>query len=104
MGSAPKYNFSWDSQVRYPQNLETNFFVSLEAHNFLQTFDWDGVERKIVALIESFPKICSMPPGRMYFKDFKLLMVGSQSDTLTLDPSFDHNLCYKYSISHVSPF
>jgi hypothetical protein len=30
-------------------------------------------------------------------------MDGSQSDTLTLDPSFDHNLCYKYSTGSCEP-
>ncbi len=29
--------------------------------------------------------------------DFWLLMVGSQIDILTPDPSFGHNLCHKYS-------
>ncbi len=29
--------------------------------------------------------------------DSRLLMVKSQIDTLILDPSFDHNLCFKYS-------
>ncbi len=27
--------------------------------------------------------------------DFRLLMVGDQTGSLTPDPSFDHNLCYK---------
>ncbi len=29
--------------------------------------------------------------------DYWLLVVGSQIGTLTLNPSFNHNLCYKYS-------
>jgi len=35
--------------------------------------------------------------------DFWLLMVGSQIGNLTLDPSFDHNLCFKYPNGSCEP-
>ncbi len=35
--------------------------------------------------------------------DFWLLMVGSQIDTLTPDPSFSYNLCYNYSNGSCKP-
>jgi hypothetical protein len=36
-------------------------------------------------------------------KDFKLLMVGSQIDNLTPDPSFGHNLWFKYPNGSCKP-
>jgi hypothetical protein len=35
--------------------------------------------------------------------NFELLVVGNQIDTLTLSPSFDHNLCCKYSSGSCEP-
>jgi hypothetical protein len=36
--------------------------------------------------------------------DPQLLMVGSQTANLTLNPSFGHNLCLGTQMGHVSPF
>jgi hypothetical protein len=36
--------------------------------------------------------------------DSIILMVESQIDKLTPDPSFGHNLCFKSQMGHASPF
>jgi hypothetical protein len=33
-----------------------------------------------------------------------LLVVGNQITNLTLDPSFGHNLCFRFEMGHVNPF
>jgi len=40
--------------------------------------------------------VCHTSPRRKYQGDSRFLMVGSQIGILTPDPSFGHNLCFKY--------
>ncbi len=62
----------------------------------MQTFDWDGVCSKVVALVKIFPTVCGMSlTCKEIGGDSQLLMVGNQITNLTPDPSFGHNLCLK---------
>jgi hypothetical protein len=55
-----------------------------------------GLEQSL-ALVERFSTVRDMPPACKELRgDFLFLVVGSQIDKLTPDPSFGHNMCSLY--------
>jgi len=69
----------------------------------VQTFNWGEVQSKVVALVESFSTICGTPSTRKEIRWLLTLVVGSQIANLTFDPSFGHNLCFKYANGSYEP-
>jgi hypothetical protein len=56
-----------------------------------------GVKQSYNLCQELFNDMWHTTCTHVFHGDFKLLVVGSQIGTLTLDLSFGHNLCFKYS-------
>ncbi len=70
----------------------------------MQTSDCNDVQSKVVAFVNNFPTVCRRLPTRNGIgSNFWLLMVGSQTASLTSGLSFDHKLCYKYSNGQCEP-
>ncbi len=79
-------------------SLEIGISIILEAHNFLCK---PPIETRFVQSFnfcqELFNDMWHDTCTHVIQNDFQLLVVGSQIDTLTLNLSFNHNLCCKYS-------
>jgi len=57
-GLAPKCHFVPELPNGSPEIPKVGTLTTLGAHNFVQTFDWDEVWRKVVAFVKSFPMVC----------------------------------------------
>jgi len=96
-GLHPNVILSRDSQARSLEIPKIRTFTTLEAHNFLCK---PSIE---VNFKENYSPCWELSKDMWHATciqvnqgDYWLLMIESQISTLTLGPSFGHNLCYKY--------
>ncbi len=70
----------------------------------MQIFNWGEVQSKIITLVEiSSNNMRHVTCMAINQGNCWLLMVESQIDNLTPNPSFGHNLCFKYTNGSCKP-
>jgi len=95
---------SQDSQVGSPEILEIGTSLTLEVHNFFLDLrlKW-GLKQSCNLCWELSNDMWYTTYTQVNQSDSWLLMFGNQIASLTLGPSFGHNLCFKYSFGMCKP-
>ncbi len=106
---APKCHFVLGLPSWSPEIPKIGTPLTLKAHNFVcipsikMRFEAKlqpslrAFQRYVTHQVQRFPTICRTPlVHKKNQGNSRLLVVGSQFDSLTPNPSFGHNLCFKY--------
>ncbi len=101
----PNVILSQDSQVGNVEIFEIDILTILKAHNFFRNYLWLiwGLKQICISHQELFNNMWHITYTQENQSDFRLLVVKSQIGGLIPNPSFGHNLCFKYPNGSYEP-